>query len=108
MPVPITPLELTKLMQEQPVYLLDVRLPMEHDFVALPNTRLIPLQELPSRYGEVQVPPDAKLVVYCHHGVRSWHAAAFLEARGFPEVYSLEGGIDAWASEVDPEMKQYV
>ena len=107
MPIAIQPTELAELQKQQSVYLLDVRLPVEHDFVALPDSVLIPLQELPTRWSEVQLKPEQKLVIYCHHGVRSWHAAVFLEQQGFTNVHSLEGGIDAWALEIDTEMKRY-
>ena len=101
------PPELAQLLKTDQVYLLDVRLPIEHNFVALPDSILIPIQELPARWSEVQPKPEQKLVLYCHHGVRSWHAAVFLEQQGFTNVHSLEGGIDAWALEIDTEMKRY-
>jgi rhodanese-related sulfurtransferase len=107
MPISIQPQDLAQLLQQQPVFLLDVRLPAEHNFVALPNSVLIPIQELATRWNEIQPKPNDKLVIYCHHGVRSWHAAMFLEQQGFTNVHSLEGGIDAWALEVDEGMKRY-
>ena len=107
MPIAIQPSELVELQKQQSVYLLDVRLPVEHDLVALPQSVLIPLQELPTRWSEVQLQPEQKLVIYCHHGVRSWHAAMFLEQQGFTNVHSLEGGIDAWALKVDEGTKRY-
>lgn len=107
MPIAIQPSELVELQKQQSVYLLDVRLPVEHEFVALPDSVLIPLQELSTRWNEVQLKPDDKLVIYCHHGVRSWQAAVFLEQQGFSNVYSLKGGIDAWALEINTRMKRY-
>ncbi len=107
MPFAISPQALNELMQKQIVYLLDVRLPVEHAFVALPKSVLIPLQELPARWQEVKPGVNDKLVVYCHHGVRSWRAAAFLEEQGFTEVHSLEGGIDAWSCLIDPTLPRY-
>ena len=44
-----------------------------------------------------QTPKDRPLVVYCYHGHSSQHAAQFLIEQGFPEVYNLEGGYEAWA-----------
>ena len=107
MPLEITPLELASILKKgQAVYLLDVRLPEEHAHVALPQSQLVPLQDLPQRWQEVQ-PGDTLLVVYCHHGVRSWHAACFLEQHGLSGVMSLQGGIDAWSLEVDPSVVRY-
>jgi adenylyltransferase/sulfurtransferase len=47
------------------------------------------------------------LVVYCHHGVRSLSAAAYLRRLGHVNVRSLAGGIDAWSCEVDPAVPRY-
>ena len=50
---------------------------------------------------------DAPLVVICHHGVRSYQVAAYLLNAGFAEVFSLAGGVAAWADQVDPAMPRY-
>jgi adenylyltransferase/sulfurtransferase len=96
-----------KLAANEPVYLLDVRQPAEHQLAALPGSRLVPLNQLASRAGEVQVPEGCQVVVYCHHGMRSLTGAALLERLGFPDVVSLAGGIDAWSREVDPRVPRY-
>lgn len=36
------------------------------------------------------------LIVVCYHGISSQHAAQFLAAQGFDEVYSLSGGFEDW------------
>lgn len=87
--------------------LLDVREVAEHEFVALPESTLIPLGELPERVDEIADWKDKEVVVYCHHGVRSLHAIAFLKAQGFQKVRNLTGGIDRWSLEVDPEAPRY-
>jgi len=91
----------------QPFHLLDVRQPEEHATAALPNSQLIPLGELVMRVREIDPQPGVPLVVYCHHGVRSHHAANWLAANGFDPVYSLTGGIDAWSLKVDPGVPRY-
>src|SRR5262245_8361257 len=96
-----------KLAAGEKVYLLDVRQPAEHEFAALAGSVLIPLSELPRRVGEVRPPEGALVVVYCHHGVRSLHGAAFLEQCGVGPVASLAGGIDAWSLAVDPAVPRY-
>jgi adenylyltransferase/sulfurtransferase len=89
------------------VYLLDVRRPDEHAIVALPGSVLVPLDELEQRADEIDPPPGALIVAYCHHGVRSLSAAALLERLGFDAVASLRGGIDAWSLRVDPAVRRY-
>ncbi len=85
--------------------LLDVREPWEWNLCQLPGAVLIPMRELPSRIGELN--KEAETVVICHHGVRSYHAARYLEAAGFGNVINLSGGVAAWADEVDPSMPRY-
>jgi adenylyltransferase/sulfurtransferase len=91
----------------EPLYLLDVRQPWEHEAAALPDSTLVPLPELPHRAAEVRPPPGALVVVYCHHGIRSLAAAALLERLGCADVVSLRGGIDAWSRDVDPAVPRY-
>ena len=85
--------------------LLDVREPWEWNLCRLPGAVLIPLHELPARLEELN--KDAQTVVICHHGVRSYHAAQYLENFGFKDVVNLSGGVAAWANEVDPAMPRY-
>ena len=91
----------------EPVFLVDVREPWERETAALPGGILIPLQELDDRWPEAQAPAGALMVTYCHHGVRSLSAAAFLEARGLGPVVSLAGGIDAWSRLIDSTILRY-
>jgi rhodanese-related sulfurtransferase len=85
--------------------LLDVREPWEWSVCRLPGAVLIPLRELPARL--VELDSGAETVVVCHHGVRSYHAARYLETAGFGNVVNLAGGVAAWADEVDPAMPRY-
>lgn len=109
MPASIRPSELRDRFVADPmrVYLLDVRQPAEHAFASIAGDHLIPLDELPRRAQEIDLAPGQTLVVYCHHGVRSWHAACYLEAQGFDGVLSLSGGIEAYSLEVDPAIPRY-
>jgi rhodanese-related sulfurtransferase len=86
-------------------FLLDVRQPDEHAYVRIEGSRLIPLNEIPARLGELDA--AAPLVAYGHHGVRSLHAARWLRAHGFPNAQSLAGGIEAWSERVDPSLPRY-
>ena len=83
---------------------LDVRSQLEYDMAALPGSVLIPLPELSARLNEI---PDKPLIVICHHGIRSMHAAIFLSGEGFGPIYNLRGGIDAWSTEVDGSVPRY-
>ena len=51
-------------------------------------------------FDNVPKEPGKKLIVTCAHGVRSMQVADYLLQQGMvDEVYSLAGGIVAWAQE---------
>lgn len=85
--------------------LLDVREPFELQRCAIPGAVHVPMRSVPSRLAELD--PRGVIAVLCHHGGRSEQVARFLHARGFEEVYNVEGGIDAYARRVDPAMPTY-
>ena len=91
---------------EKPL-LVDVRQPWEHELSRLPESLLVPLPELPQRAGEIRPGQGQQVVCYCHHGVRSLHAADFLNRLGISDVVSLAGGIDAWSLQIDPSVPRY-
>lgn len=84
--------------------ILDVRESFELQLAAVEGVVHIPMGQLPERLGELQ--PDARLAVLCHHGVRSWQVAAWLQHNGFTDVWNITGGIDAWADH-DPSVGRY-
>jgi len=95
----------TRLASDAPPVLLDVRTPGEYATARIDGAVLIPLDELSMRTDELD--PDAPLVVMCHHGVRSLHAAMYLARCGFDDVANLRGGIERWSREVDPAVPLY-
>lgn len=42
---------------------------------------------------------DQPLIVCCYHGISSQPAAAYLSQQGFEQVYSLDGGFEAWQAQ---------
>jgi hydroxyacylglutathione hydrolase len=74
--------------------LLDVREQWEWDEGHLEGSVHIPLQELPTRLGELD--PGKPLLAICHVGQRSALAAQFLGRNGF-DAHNLEGGVAEWA-----------
>jgi adenylyltransferase/sulfurtransferase len=91
---------------ERPL-LVDVRQPWEHQLARLPDSLLLPPGELASRTAEIQPAPGQLVVCYCHHGVRSLHAAEVLSRAGLSDVASLAGGIEAWSLQIDPSLPRY-
>jgi molybdopterin/thiamine biosynthesis adenylyltransferase/rhodanese-related sulfurtransferase len=91
-----------QLASDSPPFLLDVREPWEWAVSSLADrgARLIPLDELEDRLGEI--PSDLPVVVYCRTGQRSLQAALRIVDAGYGPVSNLRGGLVAWAREVEP------
>jgi rhodanese-related sulfurtransferase len=85
--------------------LLDVRQPHELTLASVPGALSIPMTEVQARVAEI--PADTPLVVMCHYGERSARVARFLVTNGFSDVYNLDGGIDAYASQIDASVGRY-
>jgi rhodanese-related sulfurtransferase len=106
MPPEITVAELAeKLKSASPPLLIDVRESNEFAYCRIPGAELRPLGEIQTWARDLD--PEAEIVLQCHTGMRSAQAANYLARLGFKHVYNLEGGIDAWAEEIDPDMPRY-
>jgi adenylyltransferase/sulfurtransferase len=102
----ITPAALAERLAEgRTPALLDVREPYEWAIARLPEARLVPLDTLP--HVAHTLDPDQEMIVYCHHGMRSAAAVAWLREQGFEKARNLTGGIDRWSREVDPSTRRY-
>lgn len=84
--------------------LIDVREDFEYEMSNLGGT-LIPLGGILIESGKIA--KDKPVVVMCRSGKRSAAAIGQLEQQGFTNLYNLQGGILAWASEIDPTMNVY-
>ena len=89
----------------KPPVLLDVREPWEYQTCRIEGSMLAPMNTIPARAQELD--PDTETVVICHHGVRSFQVGLFLERNGFSNLYNLQGGVNAWADQVEPAMPRY-
>ncbi|MFB3076813.1 MAG: rhodanese-like domain-containing protein [Lysobacterales bacterium] len=85
--------------------LLDVREPWEIEIASVPQSIKIPMAEIPSRHTELDA--DKPVAVLCHSGGRSAKVADFLATQGFSRVANIDGGIDAWAQELDDSLARY-
>lgn len=106
-PLEVTTVELTQLRADAELLLLDCREPDEYAIARIAGSRLIPMQEIPSRLDELESWREKPLVVHCHHGVRSLRVVEFLRSKGFATAQSLAGGIEAWSLQVDHEVPRY-
>ncbi len=87
-------------------FVLDVRKPHEAEIVRLEWAhRLHPHDDVAAIASEL--PRDRDILIHCKGGVRSAGACTALAAEGFDRLFNLEGGISAWAQQIDPSMPTY-
>jgi len=84
--------------------LLDVRTPQEREIAHIEGSELL---DPGTQKRIAQLDKTTPLVFVCHHGMRSGQAAEFFLNLGFTNVTNVAGGIDAYAAEVDPNLKRY-
>ena len=87
-------------------FVLDVRLPQEAEICSLPFAdALVPHRKVADVAHEL--PADRDILVHCKSGFRSRQACRDLARLGFDRVFDLDGGILAWARDVDPRLPKY-
>jgi rhodanese-related sulfurtransferase len=103
----------SKLKSQEHFILLDVRELHELGHARLMDSRLkvVPMSRL-SNQGVDALPESVKsqgaqVYVICHHGVRSADVTRWLISQGWINVFSVRGGIDAYAYEVDKTVGLY-
>ena len=102
----ITPADVqARLEQGEKLVLIDVREPWEYALCRIEGAKHVPLGSLAA---SLETLPDVdEVVCYCHHGMRSLDAAAWLRFQGIERAKSLAGGIERWSIEIDPQVPRY-
>ncbi len=102
-----------KLKADIPFSILDVREEWEFQRARIKDARvvLVPMSVLATK-GIEALPKSIRakegdVIVVCHHGVRSAQATGWLLKQGWENVYSLAGGLEAYALQVDPTIGRY-
>jgi molybdopterin/thiamine biosynthesis adenylyltransferase/rhodanese-related sulfurtransferase len=104
----VTPRELRELLDSgRKLALIDVREPVEWDINHIDGAELIPKSTIESGDGLARLPQDRTPVLYCKTGVRSAEALAAVKKAGFADAVHLQGGIVAWAKQMQPDMVMY-
>ncbi|WP_328387663.1 adenylyltransferase/sulfurtransferase MoeZ [Nocardia sp. NBC_00416] len=103
----VTARELKELLDAGDVELIDVREPVEWDIVHIDGATLIPKDRILSGEALSELPQNRKIVLHCKTGVRSAEALAALKRAGFADATHLQGGVIAWAHQVDPSLPVY-
>lgn len=107
LPIEITPAEVKDLTDAgEALHLIDVREPEEHSICRIEGAELIPMRSIPQNLNRLD-DDGPRLVVFCHHGVRSLSVVDWLRRQGVENCQSMAGGIDLWSVTVDPEVPRY-
>lgn len=85
----------TELQADPAPRLLDVRTEPENQSHRLPNSVLIPVQELAQRIAELDA--NENWFIYCEHGRRSLTACDIMTNAGFEKLTNIRGGMAHWA-----------
>lgn len=101
----MSPKQLATHLQSASPMLLDVREPWEFEICQIEGSVNIPMDQIPQQLPQLQA--AAEIVVICHHGVRSQNVIRFLQQQSIDKLINLDGGVDAWAREVDSDMPVY-
>ncbi|MFZ6687311.1 rhodanese-like domain-containing protein [Undibacterium sp. SXout11W] len=101
----VSQFQATQFMNQGKTLVLDVRNAEEFAAGHLPNAKNIPLADLSSRIKEIEKSKNTVVITVCAQGVRSANAAALLSKAGFAQVFSLEGGTEAWKTQGMPIVK---
>ncbi len=103
----ITAAELKDLLDADKIELIDVREPVEWDIVHIVGATLIPKDRILSGEALAELPQNKPIVLHCKTGIRSAEALAALKRAGFADATHLQGGVVAWAKQVDPSLPVY-
>lgn len=93
------------LLSDEKINLLDVREYFEWDICHIKGAENIPMNLIDECIDEIT--KDTPTVVICHHGVRSMNVIHYLKTKGYNNLINLDGGIHAWATQVDRAMATY-
>ena len=104
--IEITPREVKSMLERGDKFLfVDVREKWEFETSWIDGAVLVPMREIPSNLAKFEEADN--IILFCHHGIRSLDAAAWLRSQEIAGAKSMAGGIDRWSAEIDPKIPRY-
>ncbi len=104
--IEITPREVKSMLERGDKFLfVDVREKWEFETSWIDGAVLVPMREIPSNLAKFEEADN--IILFCHHGIRSLDAAAWLRSQDIAGAKSMAGGIDRWSAEIDPKIPRY-
>ena len=108
LPVEISVVETRELIDSgKSMLLLDCREDGEVATCQIDGSVHIPMNEIPNRISEIEDLQSERIVIHCHHGGRSLNVTMWLRENGFPQAQNMNGGIEQWSLQVDPQVPRY-
>ncbi len=98
-------IQLAEYLKQHDPRLIDVREPWEFDICHITRSELVPMGQVPGNLPLFH--ESSEYVIICHHGIRSMQVINFLAHHGLQNTINLDGGVDAWARDVDYDMPVY-
>lgn len=106
-PQPIRSLDVQQLRERMTagdITVIDVRPLSDREFAPFADAQVL---DDANHAKLTALPKDTALAFLCHHGNSSRQAAEYFRGQGFKSLWNVEGGVDAWAREVDPSFPRY-
>ncbi|MDP5255732.1 MULTISPECIES: thiosulfate sulfurtransferase GlpE [unclassified Vibrio] len=82
------------LLETEQATMVDIRDPQSFAMAHAPEAIHLTNDSLPAFLADN--PRDKPVLVVCYHGISSQGAAQYLIGQGFEQVYSVDGGFEAW------------
>ena len=102
-----------KMKSEEQFIILDIREYLEIEKVRLNDPRVIilPMSQIVQK-GVGAIPAkvmnkEKEIIIICHHGIRSAQVTGWFLMQGWKNVFSLHGGVDAFAQQIDESIGFY-
>lgn len=92
----VTAEEMSAILEQEDVQLVDVRSPEEHDKLRIANSQNIDFNSPTFETDIIKLDKSKPVLLYCKSGRRSAICAEKLKDAGFEKIYELEGGISKW------------
>jgi rhodanese-related sulfurtransferase len=100
----LTPLALQEKLAAGDLILCDLRTREEHEAVVIPGSEFLSEERQNELFA---LPPETEIALYDHSGRDVLDRCSWFRGHGLKNTYALQGGIDAWSKEVDPNLPRY-
>ena len=95
----ISPKQASVLTTEKKAVIVDVRGDDEWNEGHIAGAIHIPLNQINDHLSELQPYKNSTIITQCRSGKRSLKALELLKTAGYNQVYSMDGGIQAWSEQ---------